>query len=298
MARVDQLWRYPVKSMLGEQVERAVVGPSGLLGDRAFAVVAVDDGTVASAKVPRSWSGLLGFRATYTAEPEPGAPLPPADVLFPDGSTLRTDDARIHAALSGVLGREVRISADPVAGAQFEEVWPQVEGLAPQRFIEATTVGREAGGEARSRIGLGMLVGEPSFFDLATLHLLTTGTLARLREHAPDATFDVRRYRPNVLVDTGDERGSAEADGFVEDDWVGRTVTAGEVGMAVAMLTMRCVMTTLAQEELPEDPDTLRAIARHHRRAIPEMGTWACAGVYAGTAAPGTIAVGDPVSVA
>lgn len=288
---VAGLYRYPVKSMLGEELESSHLGPVGLLGDRALAVVDASDGTVASAKVPAAWSGLLGLRATYTAEPRPDRPLPPVDVRFPDGSTLRSDDARIDAALSDLLGRGVRLVSDPVEGHEFEEVWPAIEGLAPQGFIDSTTVGHEADGAARSRIGLGALVGAPSFFDLAPLHLLTRATLEQLREHAPDATFDVRRYRPNVLVEGTDT-------GYAEDGWVGRTVGLGdEARVSVSMLTMRCVMTTLAQEELPADPDTLRTIARHHRREIPGLGTWACAGVYADTAAAGTVRVGDPVTV-
>ncbi len=289
---VAGLYRYPVKSMLGEAVERSFLGPQGLLGDRAFAVVDASDATVATAKVPAKWSRLLEFRAAYTAEPEPGRPLPPVDVHFPDGSTLRSDDERIHAALSDLLGREVRLSADPVEGNEFEEVWPEIEGIAPQQFIDSTTVGYEVEGEARSKMGLGMLVENATFFDLATLHLLTTATLARLSELAPDSAFDVRRYRPNVLVEGTD-------DGFAEDDWVGHTVSLGDgAAMSVSMLTMRCIMTTLAQDDLPVDRDVLRTVAKHHRRDIPDLGTWACAGVYGATAASGTVQVGDPVTVA
>ena len=138
-ASVSQLWRYPVKSMLGEAVESSHIGPHGLLGDRALAVVDAADDTVASAKVPAKWARLLDFRASYTAEPEPDRPLPPVDILLPDGSTLRSDDDRIHTALSGLLGREVRLSAEPVAGNEFEEVWPEIEGLAPQQFIDSST---------------------------------------------------------------------------------------------------------------------------------------------------------------
>lgn len=292
MGTVAGLYRYPVKSMLGEAVERSHLGAQGLLGDRAYAVVDASDGVVASAKVPAKWAGLLGFRATFTTEPEPDAPLPPVDVLFPDGSTLNSDDERLHTALSSMLGREVRLSAEPVPGHEFEEVWPGIEGLAPQQFIDSTTVGHEVDGEVRSRMGLGMMVGGASFFDLATLHVLTTSTLARLGELAPDATFDVRRYRPNVLVDDAGE-------GFAEDDWVGHTLVLGAEGAAadVSMLCMRCIMTTLPQEDLPEDRATLRAIAEHHRRDIPGLGTWACAGVYAGVSGTGGLGLGDTVEV-
>lgn len=288
---VAQLYRYPVKSMLGETLGRSHVDGRGLLGDRGYAVVDASDGVVASAKVPAKWSGLLGFRARYTAEPDPGAPLPTVDIEFPDGSTLRSDDPGIDGALSAALGRDVRLSASPVAGNQFEEVWPEIEGLAPQKFIDATTVGREVSGEARSKMGLGLLVPEATFFDIAVLHLITTATLARLGELAPDSRFDPLRYRPNVLIDV-------PGSDFVEDDWVGRTVlVGGQVGIPVSMLTMRCVMTTLAQGDLPEDRNTLRTIAKNNRKQIPDLGTWACAGVYAGVADGGELAVGDPVEI-
>lgn len=109
---VAGLWRYPVAGMLGEELDAVVLEGTGPLGDDAFVVVPAD----ADPHDPGpdgAGNALLDFRATCAAEPEPGAPLPPVDVLFPDGSTLRTDDDRVHAALSGVLGREVRVEARP-----------------------------------------------------------------------------------------------------------------------------------------------------------------------------------------
>ena len=165
-----------------------------------------------------------------------------------------------------------------------------MEGLAPQSFIDGTRHHDEESGEAVSRIPLGALAPPGTFLDLAPLHLLTTATLDRLRELAAeagvDADFDVRRYRPNLLLE-------ASGDGFAEDAWVDREVGIGDARLSVSMLAMRCVMTTLAQRDLGPDVDTLRTIARHHRREIAGLGTWACAGVYASVTQAGTVRVGD-----
>ncbi|GAA0895079.1 MOSC domain-containing protein [Pseudonocardia zijingensis] len=296
---VTQLYRYPVKSMLGEPLERCrVVDERGLAGDRAYALIDVETGTVASAKVPRLWGGLLGFSARCAQEPD-GAGPPPVEITFPDGSVHHSGDADIDAALSTAIGRAVRLTAIPPEGAAFEEVWPEIDGLAPEAVVAGTRVRTEVTGEAVSRFDLAALAPHPAFFDLAVLHLLTTATLRRLRELAPAATFDARRYRPNLVVDTGDT-------GFVENGWQGRTLVFGsgpdagpDVGpnITVSMPTMRCVMTTLAQDDLPRDPDTLRTIARHNRVDIPGLGTWACAGAYADVSAGGEIAVGDRFEV-
>lgn len=285
---VAALRRYPVKSMLGEELDQAVVTERGLRGDRGYAVVDTADGTVASGKLPRKWGALLGLRACYLDEPGEG-PLPPVEVTLPDGTTLRSDAAGTDAALSALLGRDVRLTSEVPAGGRFEEQWPDIDGLAPASFIAGTTV-RHEGDDPVSAIDLGMLAPPGTFFDLAPLHLLTTSTLAQLAALAPGPAFDARRYRPNVVVDGAPE-------GFAEDAWVGIHIALGDVRADVTMLTMRCVLTTLAQDGLSEDRDTLRAIAKHHRREIPGLGTWACAGAYASVGRGGTVCVGDTVSV-
>jgi uncharacterized protein YcbX len=298
MAVVEGLYRFPVKSMRGEALAEAELGASGVVGDRAYALLDETDGRIASAKSPRKWGGLLGFRATFVDEPQPDADPPPVAVEFPDGTVVRSDDPDVHALLSKALGRPVRLIASAgaeTAGLQFEEVWPDIEGLAPEEFVASTAVGREEGsGEVLSAIPAGMFAPPGTFFDLSVIHLLTTATLDALRAQAPDATFDVRRYRPNVLlaVDAGD-------DGFVENAWVGRSVALGGDGAAlsVSLPTMRCVMTTLPQEDLPRDRGTLRAIAGHNRVEIAGFGTWACAGAYCGVTSGGRVRVGDAYSI-
>lgn len=286
MVAVTALYRYPVKSMLGESLERCRVDERGVVGDRAYALVDVETGTVASAKVPRLWGGLLGFSARCVGEPG-RTETPSVEITFPDGSVHHSGDPDIDAALSTAVGREVRLIATPPEGAGFEEVWPEIDGLAPEAVIAATRVRDEDTGERVSRFDLAAMAPHPSFFDLAVLHLLTTATLHRLRELVPDATFDERRYRPNVLLDGADE-------GFVENAWAGRVIAfEGGATVAASIPTMRCVMTTLPQGDLPRDADTLRAIAKHNRVMIHGLGTWACAGVYADVTVSGELAVGE-----
>ena len=289
---VASIHRYPVKSMLGETLQECAVGERGLLADRAYALLDVEQGTVASAKDPRRWGALLEFAATFTEEPRPGQDVPPVLLAFPDGTRHRSDDPDVDEALSAALRHPVVLVREPPVDPRFDEVWPDIDGLAPQGFIDGTRHRADAEtGEPVSRIALGSMAPAGTFFDLAPLHLLTTATLSRLVELGRDnpggrPDFDPRRYRPNLLLED-------DGDGFVEDGWVGSTLTVGDAQINVSMLTMRCVMTTLGQRDLHPDVDTLRTIARHHRQEIPGLGTWACAGVYAGVSSAGTVRVGD-----
>src|SRR4029453_232480 len=85
---VASLWRYPVKSMLGEELSASEVTERGLLGDRAYALVDTADGKAATAKNPRKWPTLFGFSAAFVAQPHPGAALPPVRITLPDGTSV------------------------------------------------------------------------------------------------------------------------------------------------------------------------------------------------------------------
>ncbi len=119
---VEALVRYPVAAMQGEVLERSHVGPPGLLGDRAYVVVPAGEDDGDAGTMPATGDGLADFRAAYSAEPEPGAPLPPVTIEFPDGSVLRSDDDKTFVALSGVLGREVRLAPAPASGSALRAV--------------------------------------------------------------------------------------------------------------------------------------------------------------------------------
>jgi uncharacterized protein YcbX len=287
---VMSLYRFPVKSMWGEELDELTITAEGVVGNRRFAVVDRGDGNVASAKHPRKWGKLLELRAAYTDDPQ-GAPDPgKIRVEFPDGTSFAGDSPLLETALGRFTGRDVTLTSGPLEKNTSEALWPDIAGLAPKEIIDMISGGRTEGDDALSEIPIGSASG--GFVDVAPVHILTTSTLRKLASLAPESTFTARRYRPNILVDVPGEE-------FVENDWRGTAMTLGEAAeLEVTMPTVRCVMTTLAQGELPEDRNTLRTLARANRLNVPELGgVWACAGVYANVTHDGVIRRGDTVRV-
>jgi uncharacterized protein YcbX len=282
---INALWRYPVKSMLGERRERVDLTSTGVAGDRAYAVIDRSDGKVASAKNPTKWRTLLDCQAEFVDEPTPDSPNPPARITLPDGTVVRSDDADVDDVLSKLLGRDVFLANSAPQGSTFEETWPDIEGMAPSEFIESTRV-RSDEGESVSDLALGLAASPGSFFDLAPVHFVTTSSLDELTRVQPASQFVPERFRPNIVVAS-----SSAADGFVENAWVGATVRLG----ADASLTV--MMPTLAQGDLPADRAILRAATDHNRVEITGLGHWACVGAYASVATAGTICTGDAVEV-
>src|SRR5260221_11987032 len=256
---VVALWRYPVKSMMGEELTASEVTEGGLLGDRAYALVDSSDGKVASAKNPRKWPSLFDFRAALADIPRTGMTMPPVRITLPDGTVLSSEQPDIHQILSTALKRPVALDIAArvhQAGAAFsgpearaataEEYWPDIEGLEHRDTV--TDFGLPEG----------------TFFDCAFVHLLTTATLDRLRILYPQGRFEVRRFRPNIVVETaGGEKG------FVENAWIGQVLAIGDgIRLSITGPCPRCVMTTLPQGDLPKDPGILRTAAQHNRANV------------------------------
>src|SRR6266540_974995 len=109
LGSVVSLWRYPVKSMMGEELTAAEVTERGLLGDRAYALVDSSDGKVASAKNPRKWPRLFDFRATFIEPPSAAAKVPPVRITLPDGIIITSQQSNLNQILSKALGREVTL---------------------------------------------------------------------------------------------------------------------------------------------------------------------------------------------
>jgi uncharacterized protein YcbX len=285
-----RLWRFPVKSMLGEELEGGEVTERGLVGDRAFALIDVETGKVASAKSAKAWPGLLGCRAGFVEPPLAGAALPAVRITLPDGASVATDAANVDAVLSAFFRRDVRLARAAPADFTIDLYHPDVEDLDPARHRD-TVVEQKLGSAFFAEAGIPSPVPVGSFFDLFPVSVLTTSTLGRLGELRPGSRFDERRFRMNAIVATREA-------GFVENGWIGRALEAGDgVRLRVAMPDPRCVMTTLAQGELPDDADVLRTLARHNRLQVGGAGLFPCAGVYAVVESPGTLRRGDPVKV-
>jgi hypothetical protein len=263
---VVSLWRYPVKSMMGEELDVAKVTERGLLGDRAYALVDTCDEKVATAKNPRKWPNLFDFRASFTEPPQTGAKMAPVQITLPDGTILTSQRSDLNRILSNALNREVTLRVAQRGAIKAEEYWPDMEGLDHRDTVTDFTLP------------------EGTFFDCAMLHLLTTATLDRLRELYPQGRFELRRFRPNIVV----QLASGEKD-FAENAWVGHKLATGnEVSLSITGPCGRCVMTTLPQGDLARDPGILRTAAQHNQANV---------GVYAAAMRGGTIRRGDPVRI-
>ncbi|PYR26586.1 MAG: MOSC domain-containing protein [Acidobacteria bacterium] len=272
---VVSLWRYPVKSMIGEELASVALSERGLAGDRAWALQDSTDGKMATAKNPRKWPNLFAFHASCPASPA-GSAAAAVRITLPNGSVLTDQTSNVNRILSQTLGREVTLVSTERLGsgsraaqdstAHSEEYWPDIEGLDHRETV--TDFALPAG----------------TFFDCATVHLLTTTTLGRLRSLYPQGRFELPRFRPNIVVrPAGDELT------FVEDSWIGQTIAIGEdVRLRITGPCGRCVMTTLAQGDLPNDTGILRTAVQHNRANV---------GVYAAVVRGGTIHRGDRVVV-
>jgi uncharacterized protein YcbX len=265
LGSIVSLWRYPVKSMLGEELNAAEVTKRGLLGDRAYALVDSADGKVASAKNPRKWPQMFDCRATLSDVPKTGLQVP-VRIALPEGTIVDSDQPDIDRILSNVVHREVKLECafPEMRTATAEEYWPDIEGLDYRDTV--TDFGLPEG----------------TFFDCAVVHVLTTATLDRLRSLYPEGRFEVRRFRPNIVVETA----SGDKD-FVENAWIGHLLSIGDaVRLSITGPCPRCVMTTLPQSDLPKDTGVLRTAAQHNRANV---------GVYASVVQGGKVGRGDSV---
>jgi uncharacterized protein YcbX len=286
---VRALWRYPVKSMLGEELDAVDFAEGGVVGDRAYALRDKQSGKVASAKHPKLWPNLLACHAGFVDAPRPGGEPPPVRIELADGSVVQSDAPDVDAVLSRFLGRDVELAQSAQNGYTIDQYHPDEENYDPGGHRDEVVEAR-LGAAFFDEQGLPSAVPEGSFFDLFPLSVLTTSTLDQLGELEPESRFDVRRFRMNVIIDS-------PASGFVENKWVGRTLAIGdEVQIGVALPDPRCVMPSLAQEDLPKDSGILKALARHNRLDVAGA-LYPCAGVYAVAEAPGPIRRGDRVSL-
>lgn len=261
---VVSLWRYPVKSMMGEELECARIRSDGIAGDRVRALIDRETGKVASAKNPAKWGRLMECRAELLGDA--GTSAATVRITFPDGRTVRSDQEGVDRVLSDFVQREVTLASLVPASPSLEEYSPDMEGL-PERDVMTESA-----------------MPEGTFFDVDVIHLLTNATLQRFRALYPEGRLDVRRFRPNIVVELADDR-----EGFVENDWPGHTVLIGTgVQLEVTQPCPRCVMTTLPQAGLPRDPGILRATAQFNNLN---------AGVYASVRKQGTVNRSDSVAV-
>jgi uncharacterized protein YcbX len=273
---VASLWRYPVKSMMGEELNASAIANHGLVGDRAYALVDNESGKVVSAKNPKKWPELFAFRAAYVSPPDPLAQTP-VWITLPDGRVVRSDASSVEEILSAAVSRSVTLRSKAAVTPSLEQYWPEHEGEAQDVTSEAMAGDAPVG----------------TFFDYAMVHILTTSSIDQLRALYPEGRFEVRRFRPNIVVDTRGQQG------FVENTWVGKTLQIGDgVRLAVTDPCPRCVMPTLAQGDLPHDPGIFKQGIMHNNVLVPFAGKpLPSIGVYAKVVTGGMVRRGDALAV-
>ncbi len=284
VGNVGELWRHPVKSMMGERIPATELGANGVPGDRAWAVRDEVRGGIRGAK---KLHALMRFAASYREEPAPGRAAPAPEITLPNGARLRANAADAARQVSDAIEHKVTL-------------WPLVPAEQLEHYRRGAPTHSDLQEELRSIFG--RLPDEPlpdlasfppelfqyesppgTYFDAYPILLLTDATLRRLKTLAPASTVDVRRFRPNLLVST-----PSGVEGFVEQAWVGKRLRVGEAELEITLTCPRCVMVTLPFADVPKDPGLLRAVVRDAEQNV---------GVYARVSRPGRVREGDAVEL-
>lgn len=288
VGNIDALWRFPVKSFQGEQLDQLYFGKEGILGDRAYALLDKETGKVVSAKSVKLFPDLLTCSAVYLHNPRIGQEIPPVQITLGNGTTVDSDGANVDEVLSSFFRREVTLSRAAPEDYTIDQYHPDIESLDPAGHRNVS-VEQKLGAALFKEMGVGSPLPPESFLDVFPVSAISTSTLEQLHQLQPESNFDVRRFRMNVVVKTN-------GSGFVENSWVGSTLTIGKnVRLMVAMPDPRCVMVTLPQNGIPKDTNILRTLVEHNRLDIMGGGKFPCAGVYAVVAEQGFVSIGDSV---
>ncbi|MEJ7577744.1 MAG: MOSC N-terminal beta barrel domain-containing protein [Pyrinomonadaceae bacterium] len=305
IGKVREIWRYPVKSMGGEKLDRCAVGLSGIPGDRGWALRDEAAGEIRGAKyLPK----LMQCSSRYREQPT-DEKIPHVDITLPDGTRVGSDEPNVNSRLSELLGRVVSLRPLQPASdkAHYRRAQPgasvmsRLSRFRPLRPHLGTLI-RLARLEAPTREMFSREPDEPlpdfsaipselfeftsppgTYFDLAPIHLLTTSSLAAMLRLNPAAVWDARRFRPNFLIET-----ESDIEGLVEAGWSGQALRLGELTLKCELPTVRCGMTTHAQAELPKDPTVLRTVVREAGQNL---------GIYASVVSSSCIVVGDAVEL-
>ena len=302
---VKEICRYAVKSMAGERLEECTVGTLGIPGDRGWAIRDETTGEITNGK---RFPLLMQSAARYREPPAVGF-IPHVDIVLPDGTAVGSDASDVNERLTQLLGK--RVSLWPLRPAEDTKHYrrksktARVYGkLARFRAFRAALPALTSFGPAHEQLreSFSREPGEPvpdlstlpaelfeftsppgTYFDAFPIHLLTTASLAMMARLNPAATWDVRRFRPNFLIET-----EPQIKGLVEAEWAERKLRIGGVELKGEIPTPRCGMTIQAQAGLAKDPSVLRTIVRDAGQNL---------GIYASVVTPGDVRVGDRVEL-
>jgi len=274
-ASVTQIYRYPVKSMMGETLREADIGETGIPGDRGWAVRDEQRGGIRGGKkIPQ----LM----TLTAQSGATAPL----ITAPDGDSALASAEGINDWLSDKLNHPVTLW--PLLPAEqldhyrrgapdtedFEQELRSVFGRLPDEPLPDLS-GFEELLEFESPPG--------TYFDAFPISIMSQQSLNTMNQLEGESQFDVRRFRPNLLVDVPDTDHP-----FPEQAWVGKTLSIGSVMLKIDTTCPRCAMTTHGFDDLPQDAQIMRKLVANSEGNL---------GIYASVVQAGSVTAGDSVSV-
>ncbi|MCY3634634.1 MAG: MOSC domain-containing protein [bacterium] len=270
---IAELWRYPVKSMGGEQVESLELRASAVVGDRQWAVRNIETGKIASAKRPRPYGQLLSWSARTKAD---GGLV----VVGPDGRELAVGTGELDAALTEALGEPVQVvEVEKGREETYGSEWPEIPGTVLS--------------DVEVDLPVAALTEKTSFVDASAVHIIVNQSLKHLASLLDGVGLGVERFRPNIVLDAHDDVGSGE---FADLAWKDIDFRIGDAELRIGDATPRCVMTTLAQPGYEQAKSVLQVLAATARKEF-DYGAFACFGTNAEVTAAGTIKVGDTFAI-
>lgn len=291
IGHVAALFRYPVKSLGGEHVDTIDVGPRGLFGDRLWAVRDVERDVTASARrIPALLNATARYPSALPPDAGPGH-APEVEITFPDGTVMSSRDDGVHAKLSELADREVRLTALPPLEDTSLHRLSRQERSAMSLSSLRTDFGMAADEKAPDLSMFRMAdlatfarysTPPGMFVDLAPVHVMSETSLETIGAEI-GTELDPRRFRPNVLLDLYEP-----GDGLPESHWPGAHLAVGGVTLDVLMPTIRCVVPSRAQPGLDVDRRITKAVAQRAQR---------CLGVYCDVTRHGTVTTGDAVEL-
>ena len=273
---IKEIWRYPVKGMAGEMTTSCSIGEQGLDGDRIWAVRDTARQEIQSCKFRPH---LLQCTAT-SGNSKSGH----VDIRFPQGDSLRSDDASIHQRLSELVGHDSTLEPlQPLTNMDFYRRYKGSERGWLEELKDTFT--RDPGEPLPDfsnfpQQAVDYVTIPGSFFLVAPIHIVTTATLEHLQQIQPDADWDIRRFRPNIVIETADNQG------LVEQEWVGQQLTIADNVIDCTDTAPRCGAVTRQQENIVSDKSMLKTIVKHADQNL---------GIYGNTTNQGMLNVGDPV---
>ncbi len=281
---INQLWRYPVKSMIGETVEAVDLDELGVVGDRTWAVRDLERGGIRGAK---KIAALMQLEARDIGDGQ-------AEISLPDGSTVSTTDPDVDERVSAALDHPVRL--ERLRPAEDVDHYRRGAPDSDDAITELRGVfGREEGEPlpdfsvfSREMNNLLREFESPpgTYYDAFPLMVMTKQAIAALQVALPDSVIDARRFRPSIVIDA--DQAPASPSGHPEFDWAGRRAQIGSAVIEFMMPCPRCIMITRqVDESIPQDRTVLRHVVRDLDQNV---------GIYATIIESGTVNRGDQVT--